>query len=114
MEKITIIEDSFLDLILSKINEHRIDESEYRDLARNEPWRSYWNIAKSSVFGIPVIDFSEEQKTLCVWSKVYDNVYESSECPPENCINDDDYLDSWFIIQRRKRKQVNKNKVGEF
>lgn len=103
-EKIEILDDLFLDNILIKLNELKIEESEYRELARSEPWRSYWNLGKDGVFGIPVIDFTEEQKTLCVWSKVYDNVYESQECPVESCIEDDDCLDGWFIAQRRKRQ----------
>ena len=36
---------------------------------------------------------------------MYDNVYESSESPSEEVIDDDDLLDGWFIIQRKKQEK---------
>ena len=36
---------------------------------------------------------------------MYDNVYESMDCPSDSVIDDNDALDGWFIVQRRKREQ---------
>jgi hypothetical protein len=35
---------------------------------------------------------------------MYDNIQESMECPTEEVIADDDMLDGWFILQKRKQK----------
>jgi hypothetical protein len=47
---------------------------------------------------------STDQQGLIIWSNMYDNIQESLECPTEDVINDDDMLDGWFIIQRRKQE----------
>lgn len=95
-----------LDRVIEAVSEHRIGEPQYRELARTEPWRPYWAIGKGDI-GIAPIYMSEEQKTLCSWSKVYDSVYENPQFPGDNVVEDDDCLDGWFILQRRKREQNN-------
>ena len=35
---------------------------------------------------------------------MYDNIQEAAETPSEDVINDDDVLDGWFIVQRKKRE----------
>jgi hypothetical protein len=35
---------------------------------------------------------------------MYDNIQESTDCPPESVIKDDDMLDGWFIIQRQNQE----------
>ena len=39
---------------------------------------------------------------------MYDNIYESMECPSDDVISDDDAIDGWFIIQREKRDKQQK------
>ena len=51
---------------------------------------------------------SVDQKTLITYSSMYDNVYESMDCPSDSVIDDDDALDGWFIVQRKKREQQTK------
>ena len=51
---------------------------------------------------------TKDQSLLCSFSILYDNVYESMECPSEEIINDDDCLDGWFIEQRRKHENEKK------
>jgi DNA-binding GntR family transcriptional regulator len=48
---------------------------------------------------------SVDQKNLLVWSRMYDNIQESMECPSDKVIEDDDALDGWFIEQRRKNER---------
>lgn len=44
---------------------------------------------------------------------MYDNIYKSSECPPDEIINDYDALDGWMIVQRRKRDAQLNNRIVE-
>jgi len=44
---------------------------------------------------------------------MYDNVYESMDCPPDEVIANDDMLDGWFIKQSRERKEKQKEKSLE-
>ena len=48
-------------------------------------------------------DLSIDQKNMVVWSRMYDNIQESMDCPSDSVINDDDMLDGWFIIQNKKQ-----------
>jgi hypothetical protein len=36
---------------------------------------------------------------------MYDSVQESMDCPSDDVVNDDDMLDGWFILQKKKRDQ---------
>lgn len=105
-----------LDLVLfnqvtEEINNHDISVSEFRKLARHEDWRSYWSNNKNNVFGIPAMEYSEDQKTICMYSRMYDNVYEHPEAPSETVIEDDDALDGWFINLEETNKR---NKKTDF
>ncbi len=92
------------DVVMGLLAKNRIDETEIRELARSEPFRSYWYLSKNgNLFG-EVSLYTEDQKTLCSWARLYDSVYESNEAPPERVINDDDALDGWLITERKKRE----------
>ena len=98
----------------------QIDEEIIRELARTEPWRSYWGAAKTegSVFGKSASELNAEQRSLINWSKFYDSIQEHMEAPTDEVIQDDDLLDGWLILQNRKRerekleKEVDK-KIGK-
>lgn len=84
----------------------RITEPQYRELARSEPWRSIWSGSKiEGVFGVPSVDFTEEQRNLQLWSSLYDSVSEHPESPSDEVMADDDAFDGWLIVQRRKKKE---------
>jgi hypothetical protein len=104
-----------LDQIVDIYYSSRLAEEQFRELARTEPWRSIWNNRKSegSLFGIPSTELNDEQRVLVSWSTLYDNVYEHSECPPDDVIGDDDTLDGWLIIQRRKRQSDDERNKAE-
>ena len=89
-----------------------IDETLYRKLARSEEWRLTWSARKTenSVFGKAACDLTENQKSLIVWSSMYDSIGESMDCPSDEIIEDDDALDGWLIIQRRERKKKSDEK----
>lgn len=94
---------------------NKISEKVFRELSRSEPWRSIWNGRKSegSVFGVPACDLTEDQRSLQMFSLMFDNIYEHPECPSEDVINDDDTLDGWLILQRRERDKSNRKKGAE-
>ena len=49
-----------------------------------------------------------------MWSKMYDNVQQSHDCPTDDVIEDDDLLDGWFVVQRRERdKQKAQSEVDD-
>ena len=118
------INSTILNKIVGLLNESSISEAEYREISRTEPWRSYWNAYKSpavfDLFGgekkksdgvqMGFGSFSSEQQYLVAYSKMYDNIYENSECPDDEVINDDDILDGWLISKRREREQDKKEK----
>jgi len=83
-----------------------VKDSDCRELARTDPWRSVW-LMKDQVklFANDDRELSHDQKNILVWSSMYDNIQESMDCPTEDVINDDDLLDGWFIVQRRKREE---------
>jgi hypothetical protein len=75
--------------------------TDMRLIARTEPWRSFWSTSPS---GFRVL--GDDQRVLILFSKMYDNVYEHHERPPEGVINDDDMLDGWFIAMKRKNEKA--------
>lgn len=104
-----------LSQVLDYYNNNSVDSKTIRYIARNEPFRSMWNIGKkqSNVFNRPTLDLTKDQISLSNYSSMYDNVYESSESPNEEIINDDDCLDGWFIEKRREHEKYKKQKEVE-
>lgn len=94
--------------LLSKYHALLFRESTLREIARTEPWRSIWlfkDVGSKLFFNKEDRELSMDQKNLLVWSRMYDNIHESMECPSDKIIEDDDALDGWFIEQRRKREK---------
>ena len=96
--------------VMSIVSQNAIDPLDFRMIARNDPWRSMWMIGKTSgnLLGKCSSQFTVNQTQLCSYSFMYDNVYESSERPNDKIIEDDDCLDGWFIVQRRKYEKDKK------
>mgnify|MGYP003651479939 CR=1 FL=1 len=83
-------------------------ESTIRELAREDPWRSFWMLKDCNTFNLFANkdrELSTDQKNLLAWSRMYDNIYESPDAPGEDVINDDDILDGWTITQKKKRER---------
>ena len=99
-----------LERVVKKLDEDIINIEEYRELARNDPWRSIWSIGKEMCMGVPIIDLTDDQKMLVTFAKMYDNAYQSMECPSDEVFEDDDMFDGWMIDQRRARAKDNKQK----
>lgn len=101
--------------VINIYRENSISHNDLRTIARNDPWRSMWNIFKKggNLFNKPTIEYSQDQLHLCSYSSMYDNVYESSESPNEKVLEDDDCLDGWFIVQKRKHEKSKKERETE-
>jgi len=85
-----------------------LEESAIRDLANGEPWKSLWVLSKNNLYKLFTDNGRElttDQRNIIVWSRTYDNISESHECPPDDIIKDDEMLDGWFIVQRQKREK---------
>jgi hypothetical protein len=96
--------------ILLKVIEHlkliHVSHEVLRELARTDPWRTYWNISKSKVFSGSSLNWSNEQRILVLYSKMYDNAYGHPECPAEKVIADDDMFDGWLILEKKKHEKA--------
>ena len=105
-------ENSNISTAMDYYNANQIKSNVFRYIARNEPWRSIWNTGKkqSNIFGRPTSECTRDQLSLCSYSSMYDNVYESPEAPHEKVIEDDDCLDGWFIVQRREYEKNKKQR----
>jgi len=101
-------------------------QTELRDVARNEPWKGYWQISKQNVFGgtmesifgptndeaiiIPSSHLNPNQRNIVRISKMYDNVYQHPECPRDDIIEDDDCFDGWMLAENKKQEREKKKK----
>jgi len=99
--------DPFIDKAMERAAQERLSESEFRELANNEPWRSHWggrSVAGRGVFDVASVDMTDDQRTLVLWSTILDSIRESPNCPPDSVFAEDDMLDGWMIVQRRRRE----------
>lgn len=104
----------FIDRITSQRSKLEPVEKEIREIARTQPWRTIWSLGKPNPFNKSIVNLTEYQQTLMIYSNMYDNIRESMECPPDNIINDDDTCDGWLILQSRKRdKELKERQTNE-
>lgn len=92
-------------IIAKRYNSSFLSETEYRELARSTPFRDLWSLSKGKVVRQSASLYSDEQRLLFSWARIYDNVYNSHNCPADSVISDDDALDGWFILQKREREK---------
>jgi len=104
-------DSSLIDVFNNHISRHHISVTDIREIARSEPWRSMWLAQKGSVYNKSSIDWTDHQRLLVSFSRMYDNVYESMECPPDEVIKDDDMLDGWFVKQKKDREKKQKDRI---
>lgn len=89
---------------------NQIPDKDVRTIAKSSDWRSMWSCSKNEgrVFNKTGFEMTDDQKILMTYSMMYDSVHESMDCPSDDIIEDDDALDGWFIVQKRKRDQMAK------
>jgi hypothetical protein len=83
------------------------DDAAVRLAARSDPWRGYWacRAPEGTLFGVPPVDYTDDQVRLVNYALLYDSVHAHPECPPDDVVADDDRLDGWLIAQRRAREK---------
>lgn len=98
--------------LVQEIDKLMITTENFKELARDNIWRNYWNSStKNELFDDCVANLSDEQRALINISKMYDNIYEHPECPSEQIIEDNDALEGWMIVQKRKNETAKKQNV---
>jgi hypothetical protein len=81
-----------------------LDSDTLRMLARSQPWSGMWSTLKTNGHIFENTNLTTEQQSLISWSTMYDRIYESPDCPPEEVLEDYDMLDGWLLIQKRQRE----------
>lgn len=105
---------NLLNRLSSEISSQIIDVPTYRSIARSDTWRNYWSSNSDNLFDNSVVNWTDEQKTLVVLTKMYDSAYQHPECPPDNVFDDDDMFDGWMILQKRENEKTrNKNRTDK-
>lgn len=101
--------------IVNYANSVVIDPKTIREISRTLPWVNQWSAAKSNgpVFPVSGVELTVPQQLLLMWSKMYDSISESPDCPESFVIEDDDMLDGWLVNQRKKRKEETAKKAVE-
>lgn len=94
----------------------RITADQMRQLVTSDPWISIWKNAKIAgcgLFNCSAGDMSDDQRSICSWSQLYDNIYADPNRPEESILLDPDALDGWLILRRREaNKEELKKKYG--
>ena len=106
-EDIVDFESVSIDAIYSLYQRTMLREEQLRHLCKTDPWKTIWYLNQSSFqpifFNKNNRDLSYNQQNMVIWSRMYDSVYESIECPEDYVIDDDILIDGWFIVQKEKR-----------
>lgn len=104
-----------LDKVIKRTQEIRLDESQFRELARTDPWRSIYQAGKheGGIFGRSSAKITDDQRVLLGWSSLYDNISQHPDAPADSVIDDDDMLDGWLIKQKRQRDREKAEKAGD-
>lgn len=106
-------EDFILQKFLNYKENNSISQKDIRYLARSDPFRGMWLLSKENVFNVPCYEFTEDQKNLIVFSRMYDSIYENPERPSDDVIEDDDMVDGWIIIQRKNIEKDRKQREAD-
>lgn len=85
------------------ISSNTISYTDFRKLSRCSQWSYYWGSRKSgNLFDAPIVDWTDEQRTLAALTRMYDNAREHPDAPSDEVFDDDDAFDGWAITERRK------------
>lgn len=71
-----------------------------------------WSVCKepAAIFGLNLNQLNDNQLSLLYWSKLYDNIAESSEAPSNTIMKDQLAVDGWLIKQSKKRDSEDRQK----
>ena len=103
-------DSNLLEQAVNALEQESISIEEFRSIARSDPWKTIWGAGKEHCFGVSSSEWTDDQRTLVIFSKMYENAQQSMECPSDEVFEDDDMFDGWMIDQRRKREEEMKKK----
>lgn len=94
-------------------------QTQVRELARSEPFRLMWGIAKNTgttLFPKSASEMTDLQQLLTSYAMLYDFVYESQNRPTNDIISDDAALDSWYEkeVSRINQGILDRNKENVY
>lgn len=99
-------DDKEFDSVSHTISKASIHPSDFRAIARSGQWCSYWHSKDAGhIFDTAIIDWTDEQRTLAMMTRMYDNARDHPESPSEEIFEDDDAFDGWAISERRKQEK---------
>jgi hypothetical protein len=111
-ESLNKADPSLLNSLSDTLITNTIDISTFRYIARSDIWRNFWSANQQNLFDKSTINWTDEQKTLVVLTKMYDSAHEHPDCPPDNIFEDDDMFDGWMLIQKKENEKTrNKNRT---
>ena len=99
--------------VMNYIYQSSITQEQIREIARTSPWTTLWHTRKKNNTIFDRVKLTQDQQQLISWSAMYDNIRESPDCPADNIIEDDDMLDGWLSLQRKKRIQEQSKKDAD-
>lgn len=97
------VDSGLIDRVVEVAAKDRPSECEIRELSRTTPWQGYWAVGKPNPFGSPAGELGDDRLALCNFSIMYDRVEECPDRPSREVLEDDDALDGWLILQKRKQ-----------
>ncbi len=106
------VDCALLDGIASQKGQAEPQDDEIREIARTNPWRGLWSLDKNPL-AKNILELTEHQQALYMYSHLYDSIRESMDCPPDNIIEDDDVCDGWLILQSRKAEADRRERQTE-
>lgn len=108
-KRIIINDSDLVDKIIVFVKDRKMDYDEIRQLAKLEEWKNMWNSSNRNPFKKSATDLTDEQKTLILYTKMYNNALKHPEAPDDGVLEDDDLFDGWMISQNRKSKKEKKD-----
>ena len=100
---------SLFNVLIQEIDKNIINTEIYKTIARSQIWKSYMDCTKyNSLFDKAIISLTDEQRGLLNIGRMYDSIHEHPECPDDAIIEDDDALDGWMVVQKRKNEKNKK------
>ena len=107
-DKNTTFKDTSFHLLNEAVNiktQLNFNDDTLRYLVRKDPFKTLWAIGKPNPFKFHLLELNEGQKLALVFSKMYENIQNSPECPPDDVVDDDDALDGWLVSQSREHEK---------
>lgn len=101
---------SILEPYILEIHKKSLGNDDIKKVAHSELWKSYWGANKDFVFDKPVIEWTDEQRSLINFSRTLDSIREHLEAPSEDVVADLDALDGWILYQHEKIAKEKKEK----